>query len=138
RAAGEAHPAAAADREEAGAHVIARLERADLRPDLDHDAAPFVATHDREEPRPRPVGGPARPDVARPEVLVRVAEPGGDPPDQDLVAAGRIEIDLLDLPVLSPAPKHRCVGLHGVPPSSRRSPDALQPTVTRRTGPRSR
>ncbi len=110
---GEAHLAPAADREEAGGHVIARREAEHARTDRLDDAGPLVAPHQREQPRIGPhlrVGGSA--DVVGPEVLVGMAQTRGRPPDQHLVVRGRIQVDLQDLPVLLPIPEHCRLHLH--------------------------
>ena len=41
-------------------------------------------------------------DVVGPEMLVGMAQAGGGPLDQNLLLLGRIQVDLLDLPVLAP------------------------------------
>ena len=41
-----------------------------------------------------------------------MAQPGRGQPDQHLIGAGRIQLDLLDLPLLSQAPEHCSACLH--------------------------
>ena len=54
-------------------------------------------------------------------MLVGVAQAGRGPLDQHLVPPGRVEVDLIDLPVLLPTPQYGCMRLHG-PPSLGSSP----------------
>ena len=77
---------------EAHQHVVAHLDAADAGTDLLHDPGALVAEHPREH-----LGGQA---VAQREV--GVAQAGGDDPDQYLVVAGLVEVDLLEaeLPAL--------------------------------------
>ncbi len=127
--AGDAHPAATADRKEARRDVVARLDAVDARPDSDDDPPALVAPHHGKEPRVGLLGhvwrARARPHVARPQVLVRVAQTCGRPLDEDFLVAGRIEIDLLDLPVLVPAPQDRRTCFHHLYPLISERPRAV-------------
>ena len=113
RVSGDAHPAAAADGEEAGRDVIAWLQASYPGSDLENQAATFMPSHHGKEPWFRLVGWSlAGSHVAFTDVLVRVAQAGGRPLDQNLLFAGRVKVDLLDLPVLLPTPEHRRMRLH--------------------------
>ena len=66
--------------------MVARAHRGDVRPDRFDDAGPFVTEHRRQ----------GRLEVAGHEVPVAMADAGGRDPDEDLVATGRRELELLD------------------------------------------
>ena len=106
RVPGGAEAAVAADGQERGDDVVALLDPRDARPDLLDDAGALVAADDRE----------ARDDVPVAEVLVGVAQAGGDPADQHLPLLGLVEIQLGDLPIATGVPQHGCPGLHGFSP----------------------
>ena len=99
RRAGRAAPAR---RDETEDHMVARGQPVHAGPDLLDDARSLVASDDRQRER----------QVAGHEVLVGVAQPGADQPDEDLAVLGRVEVDLLDAPVLAYLPQDRCSGLH--------------------------
>src|SRR3954451_1824975 len=102
--AGAAPAAVAAARDERADDVIALLHARDTRPDLLDDPGALVTTDQRE----------AGHDVAVAEVLVGVAEPGGDVADQDLVVLRLIEVELDHLPVGPDFGEHGTHGLHEV------------------------
>ncbi len=82
--------------------MVAGLQPRDTLADLLDYARALVTAHQRQ---------PAD-QVAGAGVLVRVAQPGGDEPDQHLADLRGIKLKLSDLPVL-PCPAHdRCPGLH--------------------------
>jgi hypothetical protein len=81
---------------------IADPEPADLRPDLDDDARPFVAEHDRERNR----------DIAGAEVEIRMADADGGDLELDLAGAGPGLVDLLDR---DPTRSTTDDGLHDAP-----------------------
>jgi hypothetical protein len=99
---GRAPAAEAAGRDERTDDMVAGLDPADARPDLLDDAGTLVAPDDREPGD----------DVAVTEMLVGVAQTGGDVADEDFAFLRRVEIKLDDLPVLPELPEHRSLGLH--------------------------
>src|SRR5581483_6902293 len=104
--AGGAPAAEAAGGDERAHHVVAGLDPADARPDLLDDAGTLVA----------PDEGEAGNDVAVAEVLVGVAEAGGDVADEDLTLLRRIEVKFDDFPVLPEFPENGGLRLHPLPP----------------------
>ena len=112
---GDAHLAVPADGEEAGRHVVAHLQAAHARTDFEHDAATLVPADDREQAADGLLGGLLVllfADVAPAQVLVRMAQTGCFPLDQDLELSRRVQVDLFDLPVLAPAIEDSCVRFH--------------------------
>ena len=97
-----ARRALAAGRDESEDHVIARAQVLDPGADLLHHAGALVASDDRVH----------APEVAGPHVLVTVAHARRGDSDQHLVRLGRVELDRLDLPVLTDAPEDRCFRFH--------------------------
>ena len=100
--AGGAPAALAAGRDEGQHDVVAGGDAGDARADLLDDAGALVAADDREGDG----------DVAGDEVGVGVAQPGGGQLDEDLLLLGRVELDLLDAPLLAEAPQHGGLDLH--------------------------
>ena len=112
---------------------------------LDHTGA-FVTAEHREVLRDgRPGGFHERHHVrsghhvAGDEVVVGVAQAGNRHLHQDLALTGRVERDLLDLPVPADTPQHRPLALHrspsrGLRPTRRRP----RPTAARMTAVNSR
>ena len=82
--------------------------------DLDHHPGALVAADEGERVGQAQLLAQrlGRDHVARDQVLVGVAQPGGAHLDQHLAGLGRVEVDLLDLPLLVQAPEHRGPGLH--------------------------
>lgn len=112
---GDAHLAVAADREEAGRHVVTHLEAAHTWAHFEHDPAALVPPDDGKEAADGLLGGLLVlffPDVAPAQVLVRMAQTGCFPPDQDLELSWRVQVDLFDLPVLAPPIEDSCVRFH--------------------------
>ena len=70
--------------------------------DLLHDAGALVAADHRERDG----------DVAGDEVGVGVAQPRGRQADEDLLLPGRVEVDLLDAPLLAETPQDGGGRLH--------------------------
>src|SRR5262249_44268609 len=106
--AGRAAGAATARGDEAEDHVVARLQRRDPGTDLLDHAGALVAADD----------GQLEGQVTRVEVLVGMAHARGPLLHRDLALLGRIELDLLDAPVLADFPQDRGLGLHsGNPPA---------------------
>ena len=81
--------------------MVAGGERGDARPDLDHLTGALVPADDRELLNAE-LGGDRGVErhVAGDEVLVGVAQAGADQLEEDLTGLRRIEVDLLDDPVL--------------------------------------
>src|SRR3954470_11968224 len=102
--AGAAPAAVAAARDERADDVVALLHARDTGPDLLDDAGALVTADQRE----------AWHDVAMAQVLVGMAEPGGDVADQDLVVLRLIEVELDHLPVGPDFGEHGTHGLHEV------------------------
>jgi hypothetical protein len=111
-----AEPATAARRNERKCHVIPRLHARHTRPDLRDDTGPLVAAEQWEPvrrgltARGHQLG--SRHHVAGEQMVVGVANAGDGHPHQDLTAAGRIELDLADLPVPSNPANHSGTTLH--------------------------
>ena len=83
--------------------MIAHRETADAGPDcLDHAGA-FVPTAKRQV---------ANGDVTGREVIVRVAQAGGAHPDQYLMLARFVQLDVADFPLAWNLPKQRCSCVH--------------------------
>ncbi len=74
----------------------------DAGADLFHDAGAFVAADHRERDG----------DVAGDQVGVGMAQPGGGELDEDLLLLRRVEVDLLDAPLLPEAPQDGGLDLH--------------------------
>ena len=70
------------------------------------DAGPFVTTDHRTQER----------HVAGQEVLIRVAQAGGDETDEHLVVPGWVQLDRSDLPDAARFPQHSGFGLQSSPP----------------------
>src|SRR6266516_2637283 len=102
RLAGRAPPAMAADRQERADHVIAGLQPCHALPDLLDDPGAFVATHH----------GEARHDIAVPQMLVRMTQPGRYITDEHLAGLGGIQVEFGDLKVLAYPAQDRGLGLH--------------------------
>jgi hypothetical protein len=106
--AGRAPAAAAARRDEREDDVVAHLEALDTRAELLDDPGTLVAAD----------GGQQRDAVTDPHVVVRMAQPGGLDPDQNLVELRRIELDLLDAPRRPGFPEDGGLDLHVHAPRS--------------------
>src|SRR5215831_11512642 len=100
--AARAEPAVPADRQERADHVVARFQPAHAVADFLDDARTLVPADDREAHR----------DVAGPQMIIGVAQPGRREPDEYLAGLRRVKIQLGDLPVLADAPQYRCPGPH--------------------------
>ena len=116
---GAARQAMAAARHEHQDDVVALGEIAHARAErLDH-ACGFVTQHHRQRPRP----------VAVDHRQIRMAEPGGLDPHQDLAGARAVELDLLDGQRTTVGIRRRradplqngCPDPHGTPPAPLRS-----------------
>ena len=94
RVPGRARPAGAAGRDVRADDLVARLDALHAGADRLDDAGALVPAHDRH-----PDGG-----VARGDVVVGVAEPGGHQLDPDLVRLGLVELQVGDLPAEVRAP----------------------------------
>ncbi len=134
---GDAHLAVPADGEEAGRHVVAHGQAAHARADVDHHPAPLVAPDDGEEAADGLLGGLLGllfADVAPAQVLVRMAQTGRFPLDQDLELARRVQVDLFDLPILAPAIEDGCVRFHVGTPCAMTARSRVAPAVCHRSG----
>src|SRR5215469_2374230 len=88
RVAGRAGPARAAGRDVGADNGVARLDPAHVRPDRLDDAGTLVTADDWQ----------AHPRIARGDVVVGVAQPGGHDLDPDLVRLRVVELQVGDLP----------------------------------------
>src|SRR5215468_2529373 len=102
RLARRAPPAVAADRQERADHVVAGLQPGDALADLLDDPRALVTRHDRE----------ARHDVAVPQMLVGMAQPGRYITDEHLAGLGGVQVEFGDLKVLADSAQDRSPGLH--------------------------
>src|SRR5438874_3832899 len=111
---GDAEPATAAGRDEAGSDAVTGLQRRDARSELLDHAGTLVSADEREHARQthRDADLVRQDHVAGDEMLVRVTQAGGEPADEDLAVLRLVDLDVLDLPLLMGAPKHRCARLH--------------------------
>src|SRR5207244_3370972 len=83
--------------------VIARTQRADVRPHPLHDAGPFMAEHGRRVARRIGAGG---------RVQVGVADPAGDEPDENLARIRLREVELLNRQGSAELLENRCPDAH--------------------------
>jgi hypothetical protein len=81
---------------------IARLDPGDGAADALDDPAALVAEDDREDDR----------QPSEPGVVVGVADADGLDPDQDLVVARVVEVELLDRQLRARLPGDGCLDLH--------------------------
>jgi hypothetical protein len=94
--------------------VVTGLQPRDARTDRLDDAGGLVAAAEGEM---------ADADVAGGEVVVRVAEAGGDSANEHLVIARLVELDRVDLPAPRDFAQQRGLRLHALLQSSKRSFD---------------
>jgi hypothetical protein len=95
-----------AGRDEAEHDVVAGLQPRDALADLLDDAGALVAADDGQRER----------QVAGHQVLVGVAHTRRRHLDEDLALLGRVELDLLDAPILADHPEDGGLRLHTNPP----------------------
>src|SRR6516162_243348 len=115
-------PAVAARGNERERHAVPRRHRRHARSDFCDDTGTLVTTEQREPIRRgltacgQHLG--RRHHVAGEQMVIGVADPGYGHPHQDFTAAGRVELNLADLPVHADPAYYSGTTLHCGPPFS--------------------
>ena len=77
-------------------------------------------------------------DIAPTQMLVRMAQAGRFPLDQDLELSRGVQVDLFDLPILAPAIKDGCVRFHVDTPCAMTARSRVAYAVCHRSAPEDR
>lgn len=88
--------------------MVTHLNTGDSRSNFNHDSRTFVTSDDGEETFDSHEGPKlfGRHHVSGHQVFIAVAHPSSAPVNNDFAGLGRMDFDLLDLPVLVETPQH--------------------------------